>query len=434
MTNTTGQEMYQLAADLFPICRSITGNGVRETLRRMQTEVPLEMVEVASGEKVFDWEIPLEWNIDGAYIEDPDGERVIDFADNNLHVVSYSTPFDESVDLDDLKNRLFTDPRNPDWIPYRTSYYKEDWGFCLTKSAQESMKPGIYRVRIDSRLEKGSLTYGELLIPGESKHQIVVYSHTCHPSLANDNLSGLAVTTWLAKYLMGRSNRFTYRFVWGPGTIGSLAWLARNERELGNVKHVLVCCLLGRPGPLHYKKTPSGARDIDDLVMSVLEQRGGDAVYLDFDPYGYDERQFCSPGIQLPAGRITRQPNDMYPEYHSSADNLDLIDESTLQDSLDCLKTICEELDSRVYYRNLAPKGEPQLGRRGLYGPVGGKSPKDRQLMMLWLLNQSDGRQSIQRIARRGGFNLDQLRLVADELQTAGLLADEDVNRQGSQK
>lgn len=434
MSSDVGEEMYRFAEELFPVCRSITGAGVRETLRRMQQEVPLEIVETPSGARVFDWEVPLEWNIDGAFIEDADGRRVVDFADNNLHIVSYSTPVDTTIMLDDLDDHLHVDPRNADWIPYRTSYYAKNWGFCLPKSTRDSMGPGNYKVKVDSRLEPGNLTYGELLIPGKSKREILIYSHTCHPSLANDNLSGLAVTTWLAKILLGRTNRYSFRFVWGPGTIGSLTWLANNEARLGNVKHALVCCLLGRPGPLHYKRTPSGCCDIDELVESLLNQRGNEAVILDFEPYGYDERQFCSPGIRLPTGRLSRLPNDCYLEYHSSADNMDLLQSATLEDSLDCLEAICDELDASKYYLNKAPKGEPQLGKRGLYDAVGGMSPKDRQMMMLWLLNQSDGDHSIQRIARRVGTDLGQLRLIADELENAGLLVDADVDRIGSEE
>lgn len=434
MNRNAGHEMYRFADELFPICRSITGDGVRATLRRIQDEVPLDIIEVPSGSRVFDWEIPLEWNIDGAYIEAPDGRRIADFKDNNLHIVSYSVPVAETMDLDGLQQKLHVDPRNGDWIPYRTSYYSSNWGFCLSRKDRESLSVGQYNVKIDSRLEKGSLSYGELLIPGNSKREILIYSHTCHPSLANDNLSGLAVTTWLAKTLLGRSNRYTFRFVWGPGTIGSLAWLARNESQLGNIKHALVCCLLGRAGEFHYKRTPSGCCDIDELIASVLRERNKDSVFLDFEPYGYDERQFCAPGIGLPAGRISRLPNDRYPEYHSSADDMSLIDETTLADSLECLEVICDELDASEYYLNTAPKGEPQLGKRGLYDAVGGMSPKERQLVMLWLLNQSDGSHSIQRIARRANVEMTKVRRVADELESAGLLVDADMTgRRNSQ-
>ena len=429
MTSSVGQEMYSFAEELFPVCRSITGRGVRETLRRMRQEVPLDIVEVPSGSRVFDWEVPFEWNIDEAFVEDSNGQRIVDFEHTNLHVVGYSIPVDKTVPLEDLSDRLHVDPRNSEWIPYRTSYYSRNWGFCLSESARRTMRPGNYHVRIDSRLEKGSLTYGEFLIPGKSKKEILVYSHTCHPSLANDNLSGLAVTVWLAKLLAGRSNRYSFRFVWGPGTIGSLTWLSKNETNLGNIKHVLVCCLLGRPGALHYKRTPSGCCDIDEIAALVLSQRSDNAVILDFEPYGYDERQFGSPGISLPTGRLSRLPNDQYPEYHSSADNMSLIEPITLEDSLQCLEAICEELDSSIYLRNTAPQGEPQLGKRGLYDAVGGMSPKDRQLIMLWILNQSDGMRSIQRIARRAGFELSQVRRVADELEAAGLLQDVDMGR-----
>jgi len=426
--------MHEFAAELFPICRSITGDGVRKTLQIMQREIPLKVIEVPSGSRVFDWEVPLEWNILDAFIEDPDGKRVVDFADNNLHVMSYSTPVDKTLVLQDLEKYFHIDSRNAQWIPYRTSYYEPNWGFCLAETTKRSLRAGNYRVRIDSRLEKGSLTYGELLIPGASKAEILIYSHTCHPSLANDNVSGLAVTTWLARRLLGRANKFSYRFVWGPGTIGSITWLAQNKTQLDNVQHALVCCLLGRPGPLHYKRTPSGCRDIDDIVESVLAQGEYESVILDFDPYGYDERQFCSPGVDLPAGRLSRLPNDAYVEYHSSADNMELIESTTLEESLECLSMIMEELDCSTYYRNTAPNGEPQLGRRGLYSAVGGMSPKDRQLIMLWLLNQSDGRHSLQSIARRTGLELDQLHIVANELVNVGLLVDVNIAHQENEK
>lgn len=433
MGSDFGHEMYRFAEELFPICRSITGDGVRKTLRRIREEVPLTIHEIPTGTKVFDWTVPEEWNIDGACIEDTDGGRIVDFTDSNLHVVSYSTPIDITMSLDDLDRKLYVDSRNPDWIPYRTTYYTKDWGFCLADSTRRSMQSDKYRVMIDSRLEKGRLSYGELLIPGRSNSEILIYSHTCHPSLANDNLSGLAVTTWLAKILLGRPNRYSFRFVWGPGTIGSITWLAINESRLGRVKHALVCSLLGLPGAVHYKKSPSGSCDVDELVMWVLQQRAEKAVYLDFEPYGYDERQFCSPGIQLPTGRLSRLPNDQYPEYHSSADDMSLIKPETMADSLECLEAICDELDSSVYYRNVVAKGEPQLGKRGLYDSLGGMSPKDKQIIMLWLLNQSDGAHSIQRIARRSGFGSDQVQLVAEQLESAGLLVNMDVDRSGSE-
>jgi aminopeptidase-like protein len=426
MSVDTGRDMHNCARELFPICRSITGEGVRQTLSRMQKEVPLEIKEVETGTRVFDWHVPLEWNIDRAYIEDAAGNRVVDFADNNLHVVSYSEPVDAVIELRDLESHLHVDTRNSTWIPYRTSYYSRNWGFCLSEQTREAMQPGKYRTRVDASLEQGSMSYGELYIPGRSKYEILLYSHTCHPSLANDNLSGLVVTAWLAKYLLEKPNKFSYRFVWGPGTIGSVTWLARNESKLHRIRHALVCCLLGRPGALHYKRSPSGSCEIDELVNWLLSQRDEASVILDFDPYGYDERQFCSPGIRLPTGRISRLPNDMYPEYHSSADDMNLVKPETLADSLHFMQSLCDELDSSVYYRNSAPKCEPQLGRRGLYGTVGGRGPKDRQIMMLWLLNQSDGKTSLQRISRRTGFSVRDLNYVARELEDAGLLVNTD--------
>jgi aminopeptidase-like protein len=422
-----GTAMMEFIEKLFPICRSITGDGVRETMRIMKEVVPLEITEVPSGTRVFDWTVPKEWNIQGAYLEAPNGDRIVDFADNNLHVVNYSAPTDVSIDLEDLQEHLHSDPEQPDLVPYRTSYYSEDWGFCLSHSLRQSLIDGRYRALINSDLSDGALTLGELYIPGKSTDEVIIYSHSCHPSLANNNLSGLAVTTWWARQLMDKSdNRYSYRFVWGPGTIGSITWLARNKDRLCRIKHGLAAVLLGRPGPFHYKTTRSGGAVIDKISEIALREFPGDSQIRTFDPYGYDERQFGSPGIDLPVGRLSRVPNGEYAEYHTSADNPELLSSDTLEESLACCLRISSYIELNRTFENLAPFGEPQLGRRGLYRNMGGGDPKDRERAILWLLNQSDGTNSVLDVAERASLSIELVAKVADDLVAAGLLREVD--------
>ena len=332
-------------------------------------------------------------------------------------------PVDATLSLDELKPHLHTIPDRPDWIPYRTSYYKRDWGFCLRHDQYSSLGQGPYRVRIDSTLEKGSLTYGELLVPGRSQREILVWSHCCHPSLCNDNLSGLAVSLWWAKHLLSNPTpRFSYRFVWGPGTIGSISWLATNENRHDRVIGGLVTVLLGRPGEFHYKRSRSGDSMIDRVVERVLTRRAPGAVVRDFDPYGYDERQFGSPGINIPVGRLSRVPNGEYPEYHTSADNLELISAEALAEALDICMEVGNELDGAEIYLNAAPNCEPQLGKRGLYRATGGDDVAFDELALLWVLNQSDGTNSIVDIAERSGLTVESLRVAATKLLDVGLL------------
>lgn len=417
-----GNEMYRLVEELYPICRSITGNGVRKTLERIGRIIPLEIHEVPTGTQVFDWTVPREWNIDEAFIEDSNGTRLIDFRDHSLHVVSYSVPVDRMCDWDELEQHLHTIPEHPDWIPYRTSYYKDNWGFCLAHRDLERFKAGPYRVVIRSSLAEGSLTYGEAVIPGATEQEVLFFNHVCHPSLCNDNLSGNAVMAELARRLRERQSKFTYRFVWAPGTIGSITWLSRNEERLQRVRAGLVGVLLGDAGPFHYKRTRSGSEEIDRVVEFVLRERQPGAKFLDFSPYGYDERQFGSPGIAMPVGRLTRTPNGAYEEYHSSADNLDFVRPEYLVESLQVLERIIEVLEGNAYYQNTQPKCEPQLGRRGLYGSTGGSQPKQREHAMLWVLSMSDGTHSLLDICTKSGIDFDVVRGAADDLLGAGLL------------
>ena len=415
--------LYRLVERLYPICRSITGDGVRKTLEILAEYIPLETFEVPSGTRVFDWEVPREWNIRDAYIKDMRGNRVVDFRKSNLHVVNYSIPVHRKISLQELKDHLFTLPEHPDWIPYRTSYYSESWGFCLSHVQLEKLTDSEYEVCIDSTLVPGHLTYGEYFLEGQSSDEILVYTHTCHPSLCNDNLSGIAVVTHLARYLAELSPRYSYRFVFAPGTIGSITWLSRNEQVLSGIRHGLVVALVGDPGSLTYKCSRYGNAAIDRAAMQVLKERDETADILEFSPYGYDERQFGSPGINLPVGRLTRSPNGTYPEYHTSADNLELVTAEKMAGSFEACLDILDVLDRDRCYRNTAPKCEPQLGKRGLYRKTGGeKDIGGREFALLWVLNQADGEHTLLDIAQRSGLTFGTIAAAADELREAGLL------------
>jgi aminopeptidase-like protein len=416
-------EAWRMMEELYPICRSITGAGVRETLDVIGKRIPLTRTEVPSGTQVFDWDVPKEWNVREAWIEDPAGQRIVDFRNHTLHLMSYSTPVDATLSLAELQPRLHSLPDHPDWIPYRTSYYREDWAFCLPHREREALVEGNYRVRIDSTLAPGNLTYAECVIAGESEQEVLVFTHVCHPALCNDNLTGIALATHLARELTRTKPRLTHRFVFAPGTIGSITWLAKNEANVGRVRHGLVMGLLGDRGPLTYKRSRRGNADIDAIAAYVLDGFGGDARLIDFSPYGYDERQLCSPGFNLPVGRLTRTPNNEYPEYHSSADNFDLIDAHALAGSLRALASILRIADRDERYVNLSPKCEPRLGKRGLYRATGGAHPGEFEHALLWVLNQSDGSASLLDIARRSRLSFAAIAAAADALLGVQLLA-----------
>jgi len=412
-------------ADLFPICRSITGNGVRETLALLGDHIPLEVHEVPTGTQVFDWTIPREWNIRDAYIKDAAGERVVDFRASNLHVVSYSTPISARMSLTALKEHVTTIPDQPGLVPYKTSYYREDWGFCLAHDTLLGLADGDYEVCIDSTLEDGHLTYGEYVVPGEREDEVLISTHVCHPSLANDNLSGIAVATFLARHLTRNPGRLTYRFVFVPGTIGAIAWLSENRSDVARIEHGLVLTGVGDPGRPTYKRSRRGASEIDRAVEHVLEHSGDDYEVVDFSPYGYDERQYCSPGFDLPVGCFMRTPWGRYPEYHTSADDLAFVRAESLADSLEKVRAALSVVDGNVTYTSKSPFGEPQLGRRGLYRPAGGlKDESERELALLWVLNLSDSTHSLLDVAERSGLRFDVIRAAADALVEADLLAE----------
>jgi aminopeptidase-like protein len=429
----TGQAMHQLMTALYPICRSITGNGLRETLRQIQAQIPLTLYEVPSGTPVFDWTVPREWNIRDAYVKNSRGERVIDFQQSNLHVVNYSIPVQAKLSLEELKPHLFTLPDHPDWIPYRTSYYKDSWGFCLTHQQWLELPEDQYEVCIDATLEPGHLTYGEYYLPGESSDEVLISCHICHPSLANDNLSGIAIAIILAQQLSQVARRYSYRFVFIPATIGSITWLSQNEATVDRIKHGLVLSCLGDSGTSTYKKSRRGDAAIDRAVLHVLKHSGTVYQAIDFSPYGYDERQYCSPGFNLPVGCFMRTPNGKFPEYHTSADNLDFVQPASLKDSLSKCLGILTVLEHNKTYLNQNPKCEPQLGKRGLYRAVGGPSGAGiNEMAMLWTLNLSDGEHSLLDIADRANTHFDAIKQAADALFAQGLLKviDADVTQQ----
>ncbi len=421
--DSVGEEMHALMAELFPLCRSITGDGERRTLEILQRHIGLKIHEVPSGTQVFDWTVPREWNIRDAYIKDPGGRKIVDFAECNLHVVSYSAPVHVRLSLAELKKHLYSAPEHPEWVPYRTSYYKEDWGFCLSHKQFLALQEGEYEICIDSSLQDGSLTYGEYFVPGESEEDILISCHICHPSLANDNLSGIAIATFLARHLRSLPLRYSYRFLFTPGCIGSIAWLCLNEKKLSRVRGGLILACLGDSGGFTYKKSRRGDSEMDRAVAKALKDTGTSYEIQDFYPYGYDERQFCSPGINLPVGCFMRTPHGRFPEYHTSADNLSFVRPQHLAESLARCVAIVGLVERNRTFVNLNPRCEPQLGKRGLYGAIGGASDgKARELAMLWALNMSDGENDLLAIAERSGLSFDAVHDAVQALEQHGLL------------
>jgi aminopeptidase-like protein len=419
-----GREMKELMTQLFPICRSITGDGVRQTLQIIQKKLPLKIQEVPSGTAVFDWEVPKEWNIRDAWIKNDRGEKIVDFKAHNLHVVNYSIPVRQNLKLAELRPHLFSLPDQPDLIPYRTSYYKETWGFCMPETQLNQLQEGDYEVCIDSTLAPGNLTMGEYFLPGETKDEFLISCHVCHPSLANDNLSGISLAVALATRLAAlKSRRWSYRFVFIPGTIGSITWLALNEANIQQIKAGLVLTCVGDPGKASYKKSRRSDALIDRAMLHVL-RTGGDAHrIIEFYPYGYDERQYCSPGFNLPVGVFMRSQHGTFPEYHTSADNLDFVRAESLADSFVKVAAVINVIEHNTRFVNLNGKCEPRLGKRGLYGNVGGqRQGAFDEMASLWVLNLSDGEWDLLSIADRAGIRFETIQAAAAALETAGLL------------
>jgi aminopeptidase-like protein len=418
-----GKEVFALAAKIYPICRSITGDGVRETLREINKHIALDIHEVPTGTPVFDWTVPREWNIRDAYIKNEKGEKIVDFSKSNLHVMSYSVPVRTRLPLSELKNHIHTLPEQPDLIPYRTSYYAENWAFCMPHRQFTALREETYEVLIDSTLTDGHLTYGEHLHRGETEDEFLLSAHVCHPSLANDNCSGIALLAHLAKRISGLRTRYSYRFLFAPGTIGAITWLARNEQHVSRIKHGLVISMVGDSGGPTYKRSRRGDAEIDRAMICSLNHSGLSPTVLEFSPYGYDERQYCSPGFNLPVGLFQRSEFGTIPEYHTSADNLDFIRPQHLAETYQLITATIDAIEANTVYRSIAPKCEPQLGKRGLYGAIGGDmDAAAANMAMLWILNLSDGTHSLLDIAERAHLPFSVVQRTAKILHGKGLL------------
>jgi aminopeptidase-like protein len=417
-----GERALALAAELAPMMRSLTGAGVRETFARLGRIAPLQVHEVPSGTPVLDWEVPPEWRVREAYVADATGRRLIDVAAHPLHLVGYSRPVRTRLGLEELRPHLHTDPRHPDWIPYRTSYYRDAWGFCLAQSELERWGPGPYEVVVDTELLPGSLSYAECRVAGQGAEDFVLYTHSCHPGMANDNASGLAVAAVIAAALAESRPRLGYRVVFAPGTIGSITWLARNEDAWPRIRGGLVLGLLGDAAALTYKRSRQNRSETDLIAAAVVRELHPEARVLDFEPYGYDERQFCSPGIDLAVGRLSRSVNNGYNEYHSSGDDLSVISASALAGSIAAVAQIVNRLDGNPRYRSLAPRGEPRLGKRGLFRSTGGTDPSRFEHALLWVLNMADGRHGLYDTAAAAGLTPHEVQAAASALHGAGLI------------
>ncbi len=421
--SSPGEQLYEQLRELLPLPRSITGEGVRQTLAHVCRELPLDIVEVPTGSPALDWVVPKEWVVRQAWIAGPDGRRVVDFAVNPLHLLGYSTPIRARLTLQELRPHLHTMPDRPDWIPYRTSYYRETWGFCLPDRLARDLPEGEYEVFVDTDLIDGSLTYGELLVPGDEAAEVLISTHTCHPAMANDNTSGIVLAAALAAWVRQSPRRYSYRFLFIPGTIGSLTWLERNAEAVDRISHGLVLTGLGDSGGFTYKRSRRGDAVIDRAVAQVLLDSGSDHRVVDFSPYGYDERQFCSPGYNLPVGRLGRAHHGEYPEYHTSADNLSFVSPAALAESLEVLKGVVDVIERDRLYISLNPRGEPQLGRRGLYRALGATmDSKAAEMALLWVLNLADGQHSLLDMAQRSGTSFAEIAGAADLLAEANLL------------
>lgn len=374
-----GKSMYALADRMFPICRSITGNGFRESLEMIREEVPeIQVYEVPTGTAVFDWTVPKEWNIRGGGIYRLNGDKVIDFKDSNLHIVGYSLPIDKVVSREELLEHVYTMPDQPDWIPYVTSYYKERWGFCMTENQKQTLTDEEYHVVIDSTLEDGSLTYGELIVPGQTDDEILFSSYLCHPSMANDDLSGPVVLTELMKYVLQmKDRRYTYRFVINPETIGAITYISRNlDALLKHVKAGFVLSCVGDDRTYSYLATKYGDTLTDRVMQNVLKFHFPEYKKYSFLDRGSDERQYGSAGVNLPVCGFCRSLYTKYPEYHTSADNMDLISPEGLQGAYDVMVKVIMALENNYHY-TMTCQCEPQLGKRGLYPTISYRGSHD---------------------------------------------------------
>jgi aminopeptidase-like protein len=425
-------EADSLLRTLFPLCRSLTGAGLRHSLDVLREVADFQVCEVASGTRCYDWTIPDEWNVSDAYVADSSGHRVIDFRENNLHLVGYSIPFEGEMSLAELAPHLFTLPEMPSAIPYRTSYYQPSWGFCLAHEQFVKLdRNEHYRVVVDTQLGPGSMTYGQALLPGGSGQEFLLSTYLCHPSLANDNLSGAVLWTLLLRELHRRPRRHSYRCVIAPETIGALAYIARNEAAVRKLKGGFVVTTVAGPGRIGYKRSWCGNSLIDRAVRLTFRELGLEPLEYPFDARGSDERQYSSPGLRIPVGTICKDKYYEYDAYHTSLDNLDFVQAAALVETLKVYLAVIEKFERDRTYRSLNPIGEPQLGKRGLYPQLGGalhqkgaggQASPDRLEADRWLLFYGDGQTSLLSIAEKTGLPMDLLAQAAEQLAAAGLL------------
>lgn len=410
---------------LFPLCRSLTGAGVRETLSILREVIPLDIHEVASGTRCFDWTVPPEWNVRDAFVATLEGKRLIDFRSHNLHLMSYSVPINAILTHAELMPRIATIPDKPTAIPYRTSYYNDNWGFCLQHDQLHTLDQDHYRVVIDSDKKNGSMTYGDLVLKGQSDEEVLISTYICHPSMANNELSGPLVTAFLYEKIAALPvRRYTYRFIFVPETIGAIYYLQRHGshmKEKTCAGFVLTCCGDGRA--FTYKKSRAGDTLADRAAVHVLKQLKKNPKIVDFFPSGSDERQYCSPGFNLPVGSLMRTMYGDFPEYHSSLDNRGLVSEKSFEESIETFFHVIKAIEANATYVSLNPFCEPQLGRRGLYPTTGGGWGADAVKAQQYILNYSDGSHDLIDIAERAELDVLEIALVAERLSAAGLLA-----------
>lgn len=424
MSQMSGDFMYGLVKELFPICRSITGEGVRQTLKVIKRELPnLNIFEVPTGTQVFDWKVPKEWNIKGGGIYRLNGERVIDFKDSNLHVVGYSLPIDKVVTRDELLSMVYTIPEQPDVIPYVTSYYKDRSGFCMSENQKQCLTDEKYHVVIDSSLEDGSLTYGEILIPGNSKKEIFLSTYVCHPSMANNELSGPALMVALCKRILSNENRhYSYRIIFIPETIGSITYLSRNLEYMQNnviAGYNLSC--VGDDRTYSYVESPYADTLADRVAQNVLHFHYPAYKRYSFLHRGSDERQYCSPLVHLPLCAICRSKYEEYPEYHTSADNLSLVTPRGLEGAYEVYSKCIDVIENNWFYK-VTTYCEPQLGRRGLYPTISRKGSINETRKMTAFIAYCDGKHDLIDISNRIGVPIDELLPIINKLIESNII------------